>query len=140
MALSEHSHRKVVRVRVQFFVYEFHIEALGYVRRHNLHVHLCEGLAKTHSLATIEWTETKRVSLITVWCQRQRTFKVKSVWKELLWMLPLGGILVQTIEISEYVHTCFDVVLSNLCILTQCKLRGNRYNWHNPKSFHDNCA
>ena len=140
MALSKHSHRKVMRVRVQFCVYEFHIEALSYVRRHNFHVHFCECLAETHSLATIERTEAEWVSLFTVWCQRQRTLKVKSVGKELLWLLPLGRVFVQTIKISEYVHTCFDVVLSNLGILTQSELRSNWYNWHNSKSFHDNCA
>ena len=140
MALSKHSHRQVMRVRVQFFINEFHIEALSYVRRYNFHVNFCECLAKTHSLATIKRTEAKWVSLFTIWCQRQRTFKVKSVGKELFWLLPLGRVFVQTIEISKYVHTCFDVVLSNLCILTQCELRSNRYNRHNSKSFHDNCA
>jgi len=78
---------------------------------------LSEGLSKTNALPSQEWRIAQRMPFLACRGQVVRALLVESLWDKLLWIFPLIIISVNLVDMDLKAISCFQVVLSNLCVL-----------------------
>ena len=94
MTLADVIRGKTVRVRILILLNELHVKALSQVGSHHEYGCLSKSFAKASAFAAVVGCQTHRMAHLSVWCQVKWVIRIKTLWQELVWTLPLRWIRV----------------------------------------------
>ena len=120
--LSKVSNRIRVLVTI-FLVHMLKVVVWSQISNQNLHCCFCKCFSEANSLATVEWSPRKCMSLLPIRFEIEWVVFVPSLRKELSGSLPLLTVEVKSIEINGHLSTSLDVVLANFTILLKVNWR-----------------
>jgi len=135
VALRDLGHGESMRVWVGLFVHKLKVEVLSHIGSHDFQIGHSKCFSEANSFATIKGTEAHWVSFLATRRQGKWVVDVEPFGQELSWALPLVCVAVKSLDVHQYFVTCLDLVLTDLNVLTQDRLRCNGNNRHETEGF-----
>ena len=134
------AHPKVSKRKIglEFFVDEFEVESLGQVCGRYFESRFCESFSETNPLSSMERCVGAGIPLLSTWCEADWIGVVKSFRDEFKGLLPLGGVMVEGVEVNGKEISFPDIDSSDFCVYCQVQERASGYRRLDSLGFLDN--